>query len=100
MRAALDTYGVPYDYFGEHELQKGNLRAKYDVIVFPHGGSSLAAGGGGGFGGGRGGNAGPVGDKAVPYRRTAEFPALGYPDSTTTSAAASARPASARCTSS
>ena len=81
-RAAFDTYGVPYDYFGEPELQKGNLRAKYDVIVYPYGGSSLAAGGGGGFGGGRGGNAGPVGDKAVPYRRTAEFPALGYPDST------------------
>jgi hypothetical protein len=82
-RAAFDTYGVPYDYFGEPELKKGNLRAKYDVIVYPYGGSGLAQGNAGGFGGGRGrGNAGPVGDQAVPYRRSAEFPALGYPDST------------------
>ena len=27
-RAAFDHYGVPYTYFGEPELKKGNLRAK------------------------------------------------------------------------
>ena len=36
VRAALDTYGVPYTYFGDIKLREGNLRAKYDVIVFPH----------------------------------------------------------------
>src|SRR5690606_14911260 len=83
-RAAFDTYGVPYDYFGEPELQQGNLRAKYDVIVYPYGGTALSTGAGGGFGGGggRGGIGGPAGNQAVPYQRTAEFPSLGYPDST------------------
>ena len=41
VRAALDTYGVPYTYFADQKLRDGNLRAKYDVILFPHvGGSS------------------------------------------------------------
>ena len=35
-RAALDTYGVPYTYFADQKLREGNLRAKYDVIIFPH----------------------------------------------------------------
>jgi hypothetical protein len=40
-RAALDTYGVPYTYFSDQKLRDGNLRAKYDVIVYPHvGGNS------------------------------------------------------------
>src|SRR5439155_9556709 len=70
-------------------LKEGNLRAKYDVIVYPHGGTGLGGGGGGGRGGagaGGGGGEGAVaaagGDKPVPYKRTAEFPSLGYPDST------------------
>jgi len=36
VRAALDTYGVPYTYFADQKLREGNLRARYDVIVFPH----------------------------------------------------------------
>ena len=36
VRAALDTYGVPYTYFADQKLRDGNLRAKYDVIIFPH----------------------------------------------------------------
>ena len=36
VRAALDTYGVPYTYFADQKLKDGNLRAKYDVIIFPH----------------------------------------------------------------
>ena len=35
MRAALDYYGVPYTYFADQKLRDGNLRAKYDVIIFP-----------------------------------------------------------------
>jgi hypothetical protein len=40
VRAALDTYGVPYTYFADQKLRDGNLRAKYDVIIFPHVGGS------------------------------------------------------------
>ncbi len=41
VRAALDTYGVPYTYFADQKLRDGNLRSKYDVIIFPHvGGTS------------------------------------------------------------
>jgi hypothetical protein len=36
VRAALDTYGVPYTYFADQKLREGNLRSKYDVIIYPH----------------------------------------------------------------
>ena len=36
VRAAFDTYGVPYTYFADIKLREGNLRQKYDVIVYPH----------------------------------------------------------------
>ena len=68
VRAAFDHYGVPYDYFGEPMARAGNLRAKYDVIVYPHGGSGV-------------GQAVAADGKPVPYRATKEFPSLGYPDS-------------------
>lgn len=72
VRAALDYYGVPYAYFGEPLLKAGNLRAKYDVIIYPHGGSGMAT---------------PRQDTsvahiAIPYRRSAKFPNIGTPDST------------------
>jgi len=94
VRAALDHYGVPYTYFGEPKLKEGNLRAKYDVILWPHGGTPIGGpaaggGGGGGGGGGAGGGRGAAADSGrpapnvpIPYKRTAEFTALGYPDST------------------
>ncbi len=69
VRAAFDHYGVPYTYFGEPMARAGNLRAKFDVIVYPHGGSGI-------------GGAVAADGKPVPYQRTAEFPNLGYPDST------------------
>ena len=34
-RAALDYYEIPYTYFADKKLKEGNLRAKYDVIMFP-----------------------------------------------------------------
>jgi hypothetical protein len=40
VRAALDTFGVPYAYFADQKLREGNLRAKYDVIIYPHVGGS------------------------------------------------------------
>ena len=85
VRAAFDHYGVPYTYFGEPKLKEGNLRAKYDVIVWPHGGTPFGVNPQGGFGGGRGAAADsgkPAPNVAIPYKRTAEFTALGYPDST------------------
>src|SRR5262249_348526 len=73
VRAALDTYGVPYQYFGENAVATmGDLRSKFDVILYPHGGSGV-----GGGGGGRGGAA----SLPVPYKSTKEFPSLGFPDS-------------------
>ena len=42
VRAALDHYGVPYTYFADQKLREGNLRAKYDVIIFPHVGGTRA----------------------------------------------------------
>jgi hypothetical protein len=69
VRAALDTYGVPYNYFGENALQKmGDLRTKFDVIIYPHGGTGV------------GGTV--VAGAPIPYKSTKEFPSLGYPDST------------------
>src|SRR5437867_1461644 len=89
VRAALDHYGVPYSYFGEPKLKEGKLRAKYDVIIYPHGGTGLGGTAGGGFGGGGAGGRGgqpdstrPAPNVPIPYKRTAEFQALGYPDST------------------
>jgi hypothetical protein len=92
VRAALDHYGVPYKYFGEPLLKEGNLRAKYDVIIYPTGGTGYTppAGGPGGQGAGAPGAGGdnsgavsvPPAGKPIPFMRSAEFPALGYPDST------------------
>ncbi len=70
VRAALDTYGVPYQYFGENALANmGDLRSKFDVIIYPHGGSGVGA-------------AVPAGGAPVSYKSTKEFPSLGFPDST------------------
>jgi hypothetical protein len=35
VRYAFDTMGIPYDYLPENRLREGNLRARYDVILFP-----------------------------------------------------------------
>ncbi|HKT79653.1 MAG TPA: M14 family zinc carboxypeptidase [Vicinamibacterales bacterium] len=71
-RAALDTYGVPYTYFADQKLKEGNLRAKYDVLIFPHvGGSAVSQV-----------NGPPVtGTAPLPYRKSDETPNLGALDS-------------------
>jgi hypothetical protein len=72
VRAALDYYGVPYTYFADQKLAEGNLRAKYDVIVFPHvGGTAQSMIGG----------LPKTGLAPLPYKKTAEFPNLGAVDS-------------------
>ncbi len=71
-RAALDSYGVPYTYFADQRLREGNLRAKYDVIIFPHvGGSALSQVNG----------TARSGSVPLPYRKSAETPNLGVLDS-------------------
>jgi hypothetical protein len=73
VRAALDTYGVPYTYFADQKLRGGNLRARYDVIIYPHVGgtpqSQVA---------GIPKTTGP----AIPYRKSAATPNLGALDQT------------------
>src|SRR6185295_1201852 len=70
-RAALDAYGVPYTYFADQKLREGNLRAKYDVILFPHVGGSAASQV----------NGTPLtGSAPLPYKKTAETPNLGALD--------------------
>lgn len=72
VRAALDYYGVKYDYFGDVKLREGNLRARYDVIIFPHvGGTAQSMVNG----------MAKIGNTPLPYKKTDKTPNLGYPDS-------------------
>ena len=72
VRAALDTYGVPYSYFGDKDFRTmTNIKAKYDVIIFPHVGGtaeSIVAGVAGGA-------------SPIPYKKSEKYQALGFPDS-------------------
>ena len=71
VRAALDTYGVPYTYFSDQRLRDGNLRAKYDVIIYPHvGGNSQSHLNG----------IPKVGPDPVPYKKSDLTPNLGALD--------------------
>jgi hypothetical protein len=72
VRAALDTYGVPYTYFGDVKLREGNLRQKYDVIIFPHVGGNAQS---------QVAGIPKTGNAPLPYKKTAEFPSLGVNDS-------------------
>jgi hypothetical protein len=73
VRAALDTFSVPYEYFADQKLKDGNLRSKYDVIVFPHVGGSAQSQV----------NGTPMtGNAPLPYRKTSDTPNLGYLDQT------------------
>jgi hypothetical protein len=73
VRAALDTYGVPYTYFSDQKLRDGNLRAKYDVIIFPHiGGSATSQVNG----------IPKTTAAAIPYKKSAATPNLGALDQT------------------
>ncbi len=71
VRAALDAYGVPYTYFADQKLREGNLRQKYDVIVFPHVGGSAQA---------QVNGIPKNSPEAVPYKKSELTPNLGYMD--------------------
>jgi hypothetical protein len=72
VRMALDKFEVPYTYFGDNLVRKGDLRGKYDVIVFPHAGGSGSALVYGGV----------QGSEPRPYKKSEETPHLGVQDST------------------
>jgi hypothetical protein len=72
VRAALDTYAVPYTYFSDTKLRDGNLRAKYDVILFPHVGGNAQS---------QVNGIPKSGTSPLPYKKSAEYPALGANDS-------------------
>ena len=73
VRAALDYYSVPYTYFADQKLKEGNLRARYDVIVFPHvGGTSASMINGIAI----------TGTAPIPYKKTEQTPNLGGVDET------------------
>ncbi len=69
VRAAFDHFGVPYTYFGDIKLREGNLRAKYDVIVFPHVGGSPQSQ-----------VNGVSGSEPIPYKKSELTPNLGVQD--------------------
>jgi Zinc carboxypeptidase len=72
VRLAFDNFKVPYTYFASTKIKEGNLRSKYDVIVFPHaGGSGTAIV-----------NGGVQGAEPIPYKKSDDTPNLGVEDST------------------
>ena len=72
VRAALDTYGIPYTYFGDVNLRAPNLRRKYDVIIMPHIGGTVQTMVNG---------IPKTGATPLPYKKTADFRSFGTPDS-------------------
>jgi hypothetical protein len=65
MRWLMEQYEMPFKVVYPAELDAGNLRAKFDVLIFPENSvPALAAGGGGGRGGRGGGGRG--GGAAIP----------------------------------
>jgi hypothetical protein len=71
VRAAFDTYGVPYTYFADITVREGNLRQKYDVIVYPHVGGTPQS---------QVNGIPKTGGAALPYKKTADTPNLGAID--------------------
>ncbi|HUP89385.1 MAG TPA: hypothetical protein VM100_08545, partial [Longimicrobiales bacterium] len=71
VRAALDTYGVPYTYMSDQKLRAGNLRARFDVIIYPHVGGNLQSMVNG---------IAKTGKAPLPYRKTPATPNLAVLD--------------------
>ncbi|MBS0364073.1 MAG: hypothetical protein JSR98_22085 [Proteobacteria bacterium] len=71
-RAAFDHYGVPYTYLADTKARQGDLRKKFDVIVYPTVGSSA-----------RDQVVGVAmnGDTPIPYKKSELTPNLGQLDS-------------------
>jgi hypothetical protein len=69
-RWLLEQFGIPSTDIFPQELDAGNLRAKYDVIVFPDGSIPAAAGGGGRRGGGGGAGGPDTASLPAEWRKT------------------------------
>jgi hypothetical protein len=68
VRLAFDRFEIPFDLIQKDQVRQGNLRAKYDVIVMPHQGTSgksivyeL-----------------PKLSKPLPYRKSDQYKSFGY----------------------
>ena len=61
----------PTRYFADQKLKDGNLRSKYDVIIFPHVGGSAQS---------QVNGTAMTGNAPLPYKKTADTPNLGYVD--------------------
>ena len=71
VRMVFDKLKVPYTYFGDNLLRQGNLRAKYDVIIYPNGPVTVDGG------------EIPAGGTPQPYKKTDLTPNIGTaPDQT------------------
>ena len=70
VRMGLDKMGVSYTYFGDNEVRRGNLRDRFDVILYP--GASVQIDGG----------EMPIGGTPQPYKKSALTPNVGTPDET------------------
>jgi hypothetical protein len=74
VRAALETYGVPFTYMADKELAgMADIKSQYDVVIYPHiGGTAQSAVDG----------VPMTGTQPIPYRKTPQTPSFGTPDST------------------
>ncbi|HZI27157.1 MAG TPA: M14 family zinc carboxypeptidase [Gemmatimonadaceae bacterium] len=74
VRAALETYGVPFTYMADKELAgMADIKSQYDVVIYPHiGGTAQSAVDG----------VPMSGTQPIPYRKTPQTPSFGTPDST------------------
>jgi len=71
VRMVFDKLKVPYTYFGDNIVRQGNLRAKYDVIIYPNGPVQVDGG------------EIPVGGTPQPYLKTDATPNIGTAPDTT-----------------
>lgn len=71
VRMVFDKLKIPYSYFGDNIVRRGNLRARYDVIIYPNGPIQVD------------GAEAPTGGTPQPYKKTELTPNIGTaPDST------------------
>ena len=66
MRWLMEQYELPFRVVYPQELDAGNLRSKFDVLIFPESSIPGVGGGRGGRGGGGGGRGGAQDTTAIP----------------------------------
>jgi hypothetical protein len=67
VRFLLEQFEFPFEVVYPQALDAGDLKSRFDVLLFPAGGIPARDGGGGGFGGGGGGGGQPI-DVPDEYR--------------------------------